>query len=157
MTHTVGLLMNSNVALRMAPCRVNHTRPIYRFLGLDDLYSRLYVHVGYVWYVCKNNIRHTPIKFVERHLNVGLFEFINLHSIIFKRVKSYAMPELLSMHTPLPPPPPTKSQRIYTIQTSHPLLFRGGPDPQTPPASYGPAQMTSLWDGLTVNRSLTSD
>jgi len=32
----------------------------------------------------KNTIRHKRILFVERHLNVGLFEFINFHSIILK-------------------------------------------------------------------------
>jgi len=47
----------------------------------------------------------------------------------------FVMPKSFTMHTP---PPPTKSQRIYTIQTGHTLELRGGPDPRTPPASSGP-------------------
>jgi hypothetical protein len=36
------------------------------------------------------------------------------------------------------PPSPIKTQRICTIKKIDPEKYRGGPDPRTPPASYGP-------------------
>src|SRR2546425_2213053 len=44
----------------------------------------------------------------------------------------------LSLHDALPISLHTKSQRIYTVLTSHNIRLRGGPDPRILPASYGP-------------------
>ena len=47
---------------------------------------------------------------------------------------------LAALTLTLPPPPYKKTHRIYTIWKSDPKRLRGGPDPRTPPASYGPGQ-----------------